>query len=201
MHVTKILRIVCILFSGGVYLLLVRINLYSAGFLTLIEYLFAIPFILIAIFTFVIDSSDFRKTKRRIEYLPTTFALVFIFIISAMKIYISIKDNSPALFTIRSNEFQSSSANYTVEFKKSGEFKLSEIYADMATNYFGEYTINDSIINLDYSDMSEKIISHQLLVRKEMSREFPDSLITNYYQLNDQTKSIDTTVMSFHLVN
>lgn len=98
------------------------------------------------------------------SYLPTFVGLLFILINIALFFYQDSKTNSPSLIT----GFNDGGFNgFSVDFKTNGTYIMANGSGLGQSYFYGKYSLKDSIITIDKSDIDNCIKSNRLVIRTE----------------------------------
>jgi hypothetical protein len=143
-------------------------------------FLFFLGFIGLLIFFWTIgkDLKMYRDSKLFLNLLPSITGLCLLLVLFGTTYYLSRRDQSPTLFYFSKYEdFNGSS----IDFRKDGTYKFGN-YCLGEDYERGTYTMHDSLIELDRSNIAGVIVSQHLLIRPfNGSQNIPTSL----YQLDD----------------
>jgi len=118
----------------------------------------------IACFAWVVykDLKEYKSTTSESIYKPGVIVGIFIISFITAEIILSFRDNSPVVLTADAKDDLSGAS---IDFRKDGTYKLSS-YSIFGADFFrGNYTIKDSIIALDKSDIDGIIKSNRLVIR------------------------------------
>ncbi|MCG3165304.1 MAG: hypothetical protein POELPBGB_01066 [Bacteroidia bacterium] len=125
---------------------------------------FFIAVIGLSVFVWTIrkDTKEYRLTKTFTSYLPTLTGLFFILTILGLHLYQNNKTNSPTLISgINAGSFN----GFSVDFKTDGNYVMAN-GSGLGQNYtYGTYSINDSIITLNKSNVDKVIATDKLIIR------------------------------------
>lgn len=125
------------------------------------------------------DFQEFKETKKSSSYLPTFTGLAFILTISGLHLYQDSKINSPTLV----RAFYDGDFNgFSIDLKENGNYVMANGSGLGQSYFYGTYTINDSIVTLDKSNIDQVISTNKLVIRT----------VTNIYE-QDTIEGEDTT--------
>ncbi len=125
------------------------------------------------------DFQEFKETKNLSSYLPTFTGLVFILTILGLHLYQVSKINSPTLV----RAFYDGGYNgFSIDLKENGNYIMANGSGLGQSYFYGTYTINDSVVTLDKSNIDKVISTNKLVIRT----------VTNIFQ-QDTIEGEDTT--------
>lgn len=124
--------------------------------------------LLIFIWTIVKDRKEFKTTQKLTSFFPTSVGLLFIFTNIALFYYQDSKTNSPTLI---SGFYDGGFNGFSVDFKTDGNYVMANGSGLGQSYFYGTYSIRDSIITIDKSNIDNCIKTNKLVIRTE-----------NYYQ-------------------
>lgn len=148
--------------------------------------LFAIAFVglLIFIWTIYHDRKEYKTSGKFTSYWPTAVGLLFIFSNTGMYHYLNNKIHSPTLIS----GFNDGGYNgFSVDFKTNGSYVMANGSGLGQSYFYGTYTIKDSIITIDKSDIDNCIKTNKLAIRTE-----------NYYPVDSISKANYITQIDHH---
>ena len=120
--------------------------------------------IIIFIWTTIRDTKDYKVYRNIICYVPTFIGLLFITANIWLVIYQNSRTDSPTLI---SGFYDGGFNGFKVDFKTDGSYLMSN-GSGLGQNYFyGKYTIKDSIITIDKSNIDNCIETNTLVIRTE----------------------------------
>jgi hypothetical protein len=161
----KILRIILLTFFGTWFTYKLYRTAQDDFFLDgIILLVIAIVGLLIFIRTILKDRKEFKDTQKYTSYLPTTVGLVFIFINFALFFYQDSKTNSATLIR---GFYDGGFNGFLVDFKKDGNYVMANGSGLGQSYFYGTYTLKDSIITIDKSNIDNCIKTNTLVIRTE----------------------------------
>jgi hypothetical protein len=132
----------------------------------------------IFIWTIRKDLQEYKLSKTLTSYLPTMTGLTFILTILALHLYQDNKINSPTLI----RAFYDGGYNgFSIDLKENGDYIMANGSGLGQSYFYGTYTIQDSIVTLDKSNIDNVITTNKLVIRP----------ITNIFQ-QDTIEGEDT---------
>ncbi|SEN93051.1 hypothetical protein SAMN04488505_1174 [Chitinophaga rupis] len=144
--------------------------------------------LVIVVFTWAIYK-DLKENKHNtFKSIRTPGIFIIGFIITGT--ILSLRDNSPVILTADIKEDLGSTS---IDFRKDGTYKLSS-YSILSADFFrGNYTIKDSIITLDRSEIDGIIKSNRLVIRTGNSERNEKEI----YQLDAESNVLTNTSVFF----
>jgi len=121
------------------------------------------------------DQKEFYTSRNWTSYLPTTIGLLFIMANITLFYHQDSKRNSPTLI---SGFYDGGFNGFSVDFKTDGNYVMANGSGLGQSYFYGTYSIKDSVITLDKSNIDNCIKTNKLVIRTE-----------NYY-LKDSTDLI-----------
>jgi hypothetical protein len=125
-----------------------------------------IAFVGFLIFIWVIfkDSKEFKTSQKLTSFLSTSIGLLFILTNIGLFYYLDNKKNSPTLI----RGFNDGGFNgFSVDFKTDGNYVMANGSGLGQSYFYGTYTLKDSIITIDKSDIDNCIKTNKLVIRTE----------------------------------
>lgn len=133
----------------------------------------------IFIWTIRKDIQEYKLSKTLTSYLPTMTGLAFIMTILGLHLYQDSKINSPTLI----RAFYDGGYNgFSIDLKENGNYIMANGSGLGQSYFYGTYTINDSIVTLNKSNVDKVITTNKLVIRT----------VTNIFQ-QDTIEGEDTT--------
>lgn len=128
--------------------------------------LFGVAFVGLLIFIWTIgkDSKAFKTSQKWTNFLPTSIGLLFILANIGVFYYQDSKTNSPSLIR---GFYDGGFNGFLVDFKKNGNYVMSNGSGLGQSYFYGTYTLQDSIITIDKSNIDNCIRSNKLVIRNE----------------------------------
>lgn len=128
--------------------------------------LLVIAFIGILVFIWIIlkDRKEFKTTQKLTSYLPTAVGLLFVLANIALFYFQDSKTNSPTLI---SGFYDGGFNGFSVDFKTDGNYVMANGSGLGQSYFYGTYTLKDSIITIDKSNIDNCIESNTLVIRTE----------------------------------
>jgi len=120
--------------------------------------------LLVFIWSILKDSKEFKTTQKLTSYLPTSVGLVFLLANIALFYYQDSKTNSPTLI---SGFYDGGFNGFSVDFKTDGNYVMANGSGLGQSYFYGTYTLKDSIITLDKSNIDNCIKTNTLVIRTE----------------------------------
>lgn len=108
------------------------------------------------------EYKEFRITRRLSSYLATYIGLFFLFLNIGLMWYYESRVNSPSLI---SGFYDGGFNGFSVDFKKDGNYVMANGSGLGQTYFYGKYSIKDSIITIDKSNIDNCIKTNRLLIR------------------------------------
>jgi len=108
------------------------------------------------------DIFDYLKTKKGISFIPTFTGLFFLLVILGLNLYINNKTTSA---TIIKAFYDGDYNGFSIDLKENGEYIMENGSAMGATYYYGMYSMKDSTITLDVSNIDNVLKSNRLVLR------------------------------------
>jgi hypothetical protein len=128
--------------------------------------LFIVAFLGILVFIWTIrkDKKEFKTSRRVTSYLPTIVGALLITANILLFYYQDHKINSPTLL----KGFNDGGFNgFSVDFKVNGNYVMANGSGLGQSYFYGTYSIKDSIITLDKSNIDSCIKTNKLVIRNE----------------------------------
>ena len=127
------------------------------------------------VWTFLLDRKEHRKSKKKVEFLPSFVGLVWVLMFGVMLFIFKLRDRSPSkLYCVTAIcDFNGMS----IDFRQDGTYKLSN-WCMGVENFRGKYQIKDSIVTLDGPDVAKMIGSDRLLYSVDTSWSSTDTFFT-----------------------
>lgn len=128
------------------------------------------------------DTKEYKDTKSKLSFIPTVLGLILILSFICTEFFLKSRDNSPIIISA------GDTYGYWFEFREDGTYKFSNI-GRLRANYFrGTYTINDSIITLDKSNIDNVVKGKKLIILTT-----PHAYTTKkmLYQINDKKEIVN----------
>lgn len=120
--------------------------------------------LIIFLWTFLKDHKEFKNTKRIKSYIGTSIGIFFIVTILSLYLYQNFKTNSPTLIS----GFNDGGFNgFSVDFKTNGKYIMANGSGLGQSYFYGTYSLKDSIITIDKSNIDNCIRSNKLVIRTE----------------------------------
>lgn len=176
----KILRIIPLTVFGTWFTFKLYKSVLEDFFFDGIVFLF-IGVIGLSIFIWTIrkDIQEYKVLKTITSFLPTMTGLSFIMIIIVLHLYQDNKINSPTLI----RAFYDGGYNgFSIDLKENGNYIMANGSGLGQSYFYGKYSIKDSIITLDKSNIDKVIRTNKLVIRT----------VTNIFQ-QDTIEGEDTT--------
>lgn len=130
------------------------------------------------------DVNDYKLSRSSKQLLPTFTSVLFLLVIAVSLYALNRRDNTPTIvFASYSGDFNGAS----LDLRANGTYKFTN-YALGADYFRGKYTIKDSVIILDKSDIDNVIRSNRLVIR---SAPFVPGTGLMIYQINKQGQVLE----------
>ncbi len=128
--------------------------------------MFVIAFIGLLIFVFTIfkNIKEYELSQDWSSFFPTFVGLFFILSNVGLNYYIGVKMNSPTLIR---GFYDGDFNGFSVDFKSNGSYIMANGSGLGESYFYGNYTLKDSIITLDKSNIDNCIKTNILVIRKE----------------------------------
>jgi len=164
----------------------------------------------ISLLSFLVDYSRYKRCKRTAFYIPTVVTVLCIATVIGTNQYLKQQDNTPTV--LYASKFYSGLNTISIDFRENGTYKCSKdvFFSD---EYYtrGKYSIKDSVIYLDKSDLFDIVRSDKLkmmtIPKSEKSKKGnllpllfgsskPDTLSDTYlFQLDNKGDTIPSAVV------
>ena len=132
----------------------------------IIYFLLILLFIVFFTITFKNDFKNFKVSKNYKSFLFTTVGVLMIFINIVCQLYLSSRDDSAIILkAFYDGDYNGSS----LEFREDGMYKFSNGSGLGESIQRGSYSINDTVITLDKTNIDNVIQSKSLLLRKGLN--------------------------------
>jgi hypothetical protein len=129
------------------------------------------------------DNKEYTISQNLTSYLPTFTGIIFIGIIFSMTYFQDKKKNAPSLLTA----FYDGGYNgFSIDLKENGNYIMENGSGLGGNNFYGTYTISDSIVTLDKSNIDNVITTNKLVIRN-----------SPYFLPLDSTKTVDKTKANY----
>jgi hypothetical protein len=120
--------------------------------------------LLIFILTISKDIKEFKTSHNWSSFLPTSIGLLFILTNIGLFYYQDSKTNSPTLIS----GFNDGGLNgFSVDFKTDGNYIMANGSGLGQSYFYGTYSIKDSVITIDKSNIDNCIKTNKLVIRTE----------------------------------
>ena len=150
----------------------------------------------IFIWTIRKDFQEYKQLKSLSSFLPTMTGLIFIFIISGLHFFQKSKINSPTLI---SAYYDGDYNGFSIDLKENGNYIMASGSPLGQSYYYGTYTIKDSIVTLDKSNIGKVLTTEKLVIRtitknlKQNANDGKDTTKREFlYQIDKNGKVSDT---------
>jgi len=150
------------------------------GFIFLIIGVVGLSFLIWTIFK---DYKEYNLTKKLTSYFPTFTGLFFIGLILCINFYQDKKINAK---TLLSGFYDGGFNGFSIDLKENGNYIIANGSGLGQDYFYGTYTIKDSIITLDKSQIDNVITSNRLVVRN-----------SQYFLPLDTVNKVDTTKANY----
>lgn len=180
----KYIRVVILIFLGTWFVY----KLYKSADEIFIFDFFVFLFIGVLGFGFLIwtafkDNKEYTISQDLTSFLPTLTGIIFIGIIVSITYFHVKKQNAPSLLIA----FYDGGYNgFSIDLKENGNYIMGNGSTLGGNNFYGTYTISDSIITLDKSNIDNVITTNKLVIRN-----------SPYFVPLDSTKIIDKTKANY----
>jgi hypothetical protein len=161
----KILRIILLIIFGSWFTYKQYKTFYNDFFLDgIILLIIAFVGLFILLWTVRKDIKEFKTSRKLTSYFPTFIGVFFIITNICLFVYQDSKTNSPSLIT----GFNDGGFNgFSVDFKKNGNYIMANGSGLGQSYFYGKYSIQDSIIIIDKSNIDNCIKTNKLVIRTE----------------------------------
>ena len=120
--------------------------------------------LLILIWTILKDYKEFKTSQNLRSFLSTSIGLLFILTNIGLYYYQDNKTNSPTLIS----GFNDGGFNgFSVDFKTNGNYVMANFSGLGQSYFYGTYTLKDSIITIDKSNIDNCIRTNTFVIRTE----------------------------------
>jgi len=124
----------------------------------------------ISVIILFFDYEGYRQTKKLRAFLPSLVGIICVGCYFSLREYLLRQDRTPVVLEAHTNEGLLGTS-LSIDFRENGTFKCGR-WAFMKTDFTrGRYTIKDSIIYLDRSDLYGMLNSSKLLMKTMMTAE------------------------------
>ena len=113
------------------------------------------------LWTILKDKKEYKLTKKLVCYLPTLTGMIFILLILSLNFYQDRKMNSP---TLLSAFYDGGFNGFSIDLKDDGNYVMANGSGLGQYYLYGTYTILDSIITLDKSNIDNIIKTNRLAI-------------------------------------
>ena len=120
--------------------------------------------LLILLWTIRKDFKEYKLTQQLTSYFPTFIGLLFILLNVSLFYYQDIKTNSPTLI---SGFYDGGFNGFSVDFKTDGNYVMANGSGLGQSYFYGKYSLKDSIITIDKSNIDNCIKTNKLVIRTE----------------------------------
>ena len=148
-------------------------------------------FIVFLIWTIFKDRNDYRKNNIWTAFLPTIIGFIIIIGFESTLYIFDLRDKSPVKFSCVSKIVDFNGVH--IDFREDGTYKLDN-YCFGSNFYRGKYSMHDSTITLDKSNIDKVIESDRLLIRADGDKDSNGIVIKSIYQIDKQGKVINGAV-------
>jgi hypothetical protein len=132
------------------------------------------------------DTKEYRSTNSKLSFLPTAIGLFTILTLVLTDYLLKSRDNSPVLIQAG---YDGGYNGAWFDFREDGTYKFVNSGGIGATYFRGTYSLNDSIIILDKSNIDNVIQTQKLVIRKVYSQDSKEKPML--YQINDRHEIVD----------
>ena len=156
------IRAFTLLFIGILFsIVLYKSYQYDNLFRVFIFSILGVIWFIVFIYTILKDKRIFRTNKKIFSYLPSVIGILsFLMVIGVYSFYEN-KLISPSLIKAQNHGIYA-------DFKLNGEYIIKSGSWASRTHFYGNYSINDSIIILEKTLEDEILMTNRLLIRKEI---------------------------------
>ncbi|MBI3235346.1 MAG: hypothetical protein HYZ42_15140 [Bacteroidetes bacterium] len=145
-----------------------------------------IVFLFALLWTNIKDSKEYKQTKSKLSFIPTLSGLLVIVSLIVSNYLLKSRDNSPVLIQAG---YDGGFNGAWFDFREDGTYKFANSGGIGATYFRGTYTLKDSMIILDKSNIDIVIKTHNLVIRKIINQDSTTELLL--YQINDRYEIVD----------
>lgn len=138
---------------------------YSETFLfdPIVFWLMGVIGLFIGMMVAIKDFKQYKLEGNKMEFLPTSVGCFFLIIIGCLYFFISYRINAPTLISAYRVD---GIDGFCIDLKENGRFVIAN-GGGIGLNYtHGRYTLNDSIVNLDRTDMENGLKTTTLKICK-----------------------------------
>jgi hypothetical protein len=130
----------------------------------IILFVIALVGLLIFIWTIRKDNNEFNTSYKLTSFIPTAIGLFFILVNVGLYYCQNSKKNSPTLI---SGFYDGGFNGFSVDFKTNGNYVIANGSGLGQSYFYGTYSIKDSIITIDKSNIDNNIKTNKLVIRTE----------------------------------
>lgn len=161
----KILRIILLTIFGSLFAYKLYQTAQEIFFLDgIILLVIALVGFIIFILTIFKDSKEFKTSQELTSFVPTSIGLLFILTNIGLFYFQNSKSNSPTLI---SGFYDGDINGFSVDFKTDGKYVMANGSGFGESYFYGTYTLKDSIITIDKSNIDNCIKTNTLVIRTE----------------------------------
>jgi len=153
----------------------------------------------IFIWTIYKDYKNYIKLKSLTSYIPTLTGLLLIICIVGLQKLKSYKMNAPSLLQAY---YKGDLSGVDIDLKKDGNYIISNGGFGGVNYFYGNYSIQDSIITLDKPNIDNVINTNTLVIRKHSEKFQLNSKegierapVVNIFQINKNGDDIKTDII------
>ncbi len=140
--------------------------------------------IIVFVWTIFLDRKEYSKSKSKADFLPTIIGTTILLGLFTTFYILDLRDKSPSRLYCVTKIVDFNGA--AIDFREDGTYKLTS-WCLGANYYRGTYTLQDSVITLDKSEIEKIIESNRLLIRQEVGQK-------SVYQINKDGQVIERAI-------
>jgi hypothetical protein len=151
----------------AVWLLCIRqiyIDFDHSRFLNIIFPAFVLLASIVSLLSFLVDYVRYKTDKKLISFTPTTISMLSITAVIVISHHLKQQDKTPTVFC--ASKFYSGLNTLSIDFRENGTYKCEKSIF-MSDSYFtrGRYSMRDSVIYLDKSNLFDLVKTDKLQMR------------------------------------
>lgn len=124
----------------------------------------------VSVISLYFDNDGYRQTKKLRAFFPTLVAIICVGCYFGLREYLLRQDRTPVVLAAYANKGLFGTS-LSIDFRENGTFKCGR-WGFMNKDFVrGRYTMKDSIIYLDRSNLHDMVISNKLLMKTMMVAE------------------------------
>jgi len=189
----KAIRLISIIFVGGLLTYLTFKSRYQTFFLEAVVWVFSMCVgIILFLWSTVQDYKNYKSSKEVLSFLPTAIAVILTVLILSVQYDINADFEKPSLLTV----YYDGDFNGTgIDFKNDGTYIFQSSAVGMSNFQYGNYQIYGDKIVIDKNELENVVMTNMLEVRPGQI-EYADSTRSEkfLYQLSNSGHIIDDAI-------